>query len=138
MRVSRLMFWVSASLFAVLLLSVCGIIGCGAKVVPPPRAKNVPCGKTKINVTSNGVDRPAIYVCDNDVVSWKPDQGVTFTVHFDPTNCPFSPCLDISDSNPRKVVNQPAELTVYKYTIWITANGVKNQIDPHVVGGGGN
>ena len=138
MRISRLIFRVSASLFAVFLLSACGIIGCGTKVVPPSGGKNIPCGKTKIKVSSNGVDLPAIYVCDNDDVAWKPDTGVTFTVHFDPANCPFNPCPDISDSNSRKVLNQPAELTVYKYTIWITANGVKNQIDPHVVGGGGN
>ena len=137
MRVSRLMFWVSASLLTVLLLSACGIIGCGFKG-PSTAGKNIPCGRTKVKVSSNGVDKPAIYVCDNDVVSWNPDRGVTFTVHFDPTNCPFSPCPDISDSNPRKVVNQPIELTVYKYTIWITANGVTNKIDPHVVGGGGN
>ena len=137
MRVSRLIFWVSASLLTVLSLSACGIIGGGSKGTPTA-GKNIPCGKTKVHVSSNGVDRPAIYVCDNDMVSWNPDQGVTFTVHFDPTNCPFSPCPDISDSNPRKVVNQPIELTVYKYTISITANGVTNKIDPHVVGGGGN
>ncbi|HMD43545.1 MAG TPA: hypothetical protein VKH45_10745, partial [Candidatus Acidoferrum sp.] len=83
MRVSRLMFWVSASLLTVLLLSACGIIGCGFKG-PSTAGKNIPCGRTKVKVSSNGVDKPAIYVCDNDVVSWNPDQGVNFTVHFDP------------------------------------------------------
>jgi hypothetical protein len=141
MRVSRLVFWVSGSLFAVLLLCILGSLGCGVK--PAFRAKKTKtfdCGNEQdIKVgpqKKNGVDKQAVYVCDGDQVVWQPETGVTFRVHFT-GDCPFtSSCTsDITDSTPQTAKTpQPTDLTVYKYKLTVNDTLV---FDPHVVGGGG-
>jgi len=92
------------------------------------------------------VDKDAVYVCADpgfNQVSWVAPQGVTFTVQFPstaPVDCPFSPCpARITDNTPQTVAPPPPNnvLTVYKYTITVTAGGSTNTYDPHVVTGGG-
>jgi len=134
MRVSRIMPWALAGLFVAVMLVALGTTSCTStpKVSPPPHTKNVKC-TTKINVDpSDGVDHKAVYVCDGDTLQWDNPHNATFTVHF-PGDCPFNPCPDISDSNPRAIKTLPADITVYKYNIIV--NTVLH--DPHVVGGGG-
>ena len=144
MRVSRLVFRVSASLLAVLLLCVLGNLGCGGQPSVQPsgqvkKPKKFDCGKEQdITVDlqkKNAVDKQAVYVCDQDPVVWKPATGVTsFAVHFT-GDCPFTSCAsDITDSTPQTVATQPKDLTVYKYNLTVNGNLV---FDPHVVGGGG-
>jgi hypothetical protein len=140
MRVSRLMFWVSSSLFAVLLLCILGSLGCDVKpAVQAKKPKSFPCGNgqdIKVDLQKkNGVDKQAVYVCDGDPVVWKPANGVTsFAVHFT-GDCPFTSCAtDITDSTPQTAATQPTDLTVYKYKLTINGTQV---FDPHVVGGGG-
>ena len=149
MLVSRVVFWGSSSLFAVLLLFVLGTNGCRPKpllVKRPQGTRIVPCA-TKIDVDVNtGVSNPhqAIYVCEDtgyDQVTWTipPLSGVkSFTVTFPPGHCPFNPCPDFTEKNPTGTVASalllPPNLTVYKYKI--TVNGGP-PIDPHVVAGGG-
>jgi hypothetical protein len=137
MRVSRLVFWVSVSLFAVLMLS---ILGCdGQSVVKAKKPKTFDCGNEqdiKVDLhKKNAVDKQAVYVCDQDPVVWKPANGVTsFAVHFT-GDCPFTSCVsDITDSTPQTAATQPKDLTVYKYNLTVNGNLVS---DPHVVGGGG-
>jgi hypothetical protein len=141
MRVSRLVFWVSVSLFAVLLLCILGnLAGGGQSVVRAKKQKTFDCGNERdITVDlqkKNAVDKQAVYVCDQDPVVWKPATGVTsFAVHFT-GDCPFTSCsYDITDSTPQTVATQPKDLTVYKYNLTVNGNLVS---DPHVVGGGGN
>jgi hypothetical protein len=138
MRASRHVFWGYAVLFALLLLFVLGTSGCKATLVQQAGTKILKCA-TKINVDpTNGVAQgdEAVYVCNDSnfkKVTWKADQGVTFTVHF-PGACPFNPCPDITDANPVATVGTlPFGLTVYKYTITVN----NKPFDPHVVGGGG-
>lgn len=136
MRVSRIILWALAGLFAVVLLLALGTTGCRPRFVPPPAGtKNVKC-TTKIIVDptkDQGVDHKAVYVCDGDTLEWDNPHSATFTVSFPSGDCPFNSCADITDSNPRPFKTLPAGLTVYKYTI--TVNGTS--YDPHVVGGGG-
>jgi hypothetical protein len=140
MRVSRLVFWVSSSLFAVLLLCILGSLGCGVQpAFKAKKPKTFDCGKEQdISVDlqkKNAVDKQAVYVCDGDPVVWKPANGVTsFKVHFT-GDCPFTSCAsDITDSTPQIAATQPTDLTVYKYSLTINGTQV---FDPHVVGGGG-
>jgi hypothetical protein len=140
MSVSRLVFWVSSSLFAVLLLCILGSLGCGVKPeVQAKKPKTFDCGKEQdITVDlqkKNGVDKQAVYVCDGDTVVWKPANGVnSFAVHFN-GDCPLTSCTsDITNNTPQTAATQPTELTVYKYTLIINGTQV---FDPHVVGGGG-
>ena len=141
MRVSRLGFWVSGSLFAVLLLCILGSFGCDMKpaAVNAKKTKTFDCGKEQdITVDlqkKNGVDKQAVYVCDGDTVVWKPANGVnSFVVHFT-GDCPLTSCTsDITNNTAQTAATQPAELTVYKYTLTINGTQV---FDPHVVGGGG-
>jgi hypothetical protein len=140
MRVSRLVFWVSSSLFAVLLLCILGSLGCGGQpAVKTKKPKTFDCGNNQVITVDlqkkNGVDKQAIYVCEGDPVVWKPATGVTsFKVEFN-DSCPFTSCAsDITDSTSQTVATQPTELTVYKYNL--TVNGTQ-VFDPHVVGGGG-
>lgn len=125
-----------ASLFVLILILTLGTGGC-SKNSPRFTSKKIDC-VTKITVDpTNGVDthQKAVYVCDGDTVKWDASHGVTFKVHFPPSACPFNPCPDITDAQPTAIVaTQPADLTVYKYTITVN-NGTP--IDPHVVGGGG-
>jgi hypothetical protein len=137
MRFSRIIFWGPTTLCALLLLLALGTGGCNMK---PKKGTQVrlACGAKHITVDpGTGVDQQhmAVYVCENDPVTWEaPPSVTTFTVHF-PGACPFTSCADISDSHPRITAKQPADLTVYKYTITVN-NGPP--FDPHVVGGGGN
>lgn len=134
MRVSRIMLWAPAGLFVVMLVAL-GTTGCTStpKVPQLLHTKNVNC-TTKIKVDpSEGVDHKAVYVCDGDTLQWDNPHNATFTVHF-PGDCPFNPCADISDSNPRPIKTLPSDITVYKYNI--TVNTVLH--DPHVIGGGGH
>ena len=140
MHVSRLVFWVPASLVAVLLLCILGNLGCGGQPkVRAKKTKKFDCGNEQdITVDAhnkNGVDKQAVYVCDQDQVVWKPAHGVTsFVVHFT-GDCPFTSCAsDITDSTPQTAATQPTDLTVYKYNLTINGNLLP---DPHVVGGGG-
>jgi hypothetical protein len=143
MHVSRLVFWVSASLVAVLLLCILGNLGCGGQPVvqtkQTKKTKTFDCGNEQdITVdlhNKNAVDKQAVYVCDQDQVVWRPAAGVTsFAVHFT-GDCPFTSCAsDITDSTPQTAATQPKDLTVYKYNLTVNGNLVS---DPHVVGGGG-
>jgi len=137
MRVSRLVFWVSASLFAVLLPCILGNLGCrGQPLAKAKKSKTCDCGNEQdITVDLKKVDKQAVYVCDQDPVVWKPATGATsFAVHFT-GGCPFTSCAsDITDSTPQTAATQPKDLTVYKYNLTVNGNLVS---DPHVVGGGG-
>jgi hypothetical protein len=139
MHFSRLMFR-CPSLLALLLLFGLGSSGCEKlEQHKAYKTRQFDCDNKTITVdVDNGVDKhhQAIYVCGGETVKWDAPPTVTsFTVHFDPGNCPFNPCPDISDSAPRTVSKQPYDLTVYKYTITVN-NGPPH--DPHVVGGGGS
>jgi hypothetical protein len=140
MRVSRLMFWGSVGLSAMALLLALATTGCGnggtPKGVTPHNTVNLSCTKSiKVDPGDKyGVDQHqrAVYICNGDTLKWDNPSSATFTVHF-PDDCPFSPCPDISDSQPRTIKPLPTDLTVYKYVI--TVNSVTRP-DPHVVGGG--
>ena len=138
MYFSRVVFG-GASLFVLLLILTLGTGGCSEKSpkVTFNTFKKIDC-VTKITVDpTSGVDthHKAAYVCEGDTVKWDAQHGVTFTVHFPPGACPFNPCQDITDTHATAIVApQPADLTLYKYTITVN-NG--SPIDPHVVGGGG-
>lgn len=142
MRLSRLMLRVPAVVFALPLLFALGTTGCNqlSKVGKTPGKRTLKC-ETTINVNpAHGVDKDAVYVCEDpgfNKVSWIAPQGVTFTIQF-PTNCPFNSCsTSITDSTPQTVAAQPADLTVYKYSIEIKTASGTHTFDPHVVGGGG-
>jgi hypothetical protein len=143
MYISRVVFG-GASLFVLLLILTLGTGGC-SKNAPeggsksPMLTKKIDCVKNITVDPTSGVDthQKAVYVCGGDTVKWDAHHGVTFTVHFPPGPgaCPFNPCPDITDTQPTAIVaTQPADLTVYKYTITVN-NG--SPIDPHLVGGGG-
>jgi hypothetical protein len=138
MHFSRVMFGRPSQL-ALLLLIGLGSSGCEKLEHKTYGTGQIHCGAKKITVDpGNGVDKhhQAVYVCGGDTVTWFAPPSVTsFTVHFVPGNCPFNPCPDISDGNPRTATAQPDDLTVYKYTITVN-NGPP--FDPHVVGGGGS
>jgi hypothetical protein len=124
-----------AGLFVLLSILTLGTGGCSGKS-SKLTSKKIDCVKTITVDPTSGVDthQKAVYVCGGDTVKWDAKHGETFTVHF-PGACPFNPCPDITDTQPTAIVaTQPADLTVYKYTITVN-NG--SPIDPHVVGGGG-
>lgn len=118
--------------FALILLVMLGASSC--KEV---RRKTVTfaCGDQTVDVnTSNGAQPQAVYVCEGDTVTWKPN-GHTFLVEFK-KDSPFA-------DNGKKFDNQHGksaktkhhtELTVYEYRI--TVDGT-NVFDPQVIGGGG-
>jgi hypothetical protein len=142
MRVSRIMLWVPAGLFVIVLLLALGTNGCKmAKFVPPAGKKELSC-TTKIKVDpSEGVikEHQAVYICDDanyNQVTWDPPSSVSsFTVQFT-GECPFTSCANIAYGHATvTVAPQPQyQLKVYKYTITVN-NGPAH--DPHVVGGGG-
>ena len=147
MRLSRSMLNVPTVLLGPLLVLTSGITG-GCQRAPATKTvgkRTLKCDTT-VKVTPgalHGVDKD-IYVCDDpnfNQVSWVAPQGVTFSVQFPstaPADCPFNPCpASITDSTPQTVGPQPADLTVYKYTITVTVGGKTTPYDPHVVGGGG-
>jgi hypothetical protein len=138
MHFSRVVFG-AAGLFVLLSILVLGIGGCSEKspkLTANKTTKKIDC-VTKITVDpTSGVDTHqfAVYICSGDTVTWDAKHGVTFTVQF-PGVCPFNSCPDITDTQPTAIVApQPADVTVYKYTITVN-NG--SPVDPHVVGGGG-
>jgi hypothetical protein len=140
MRVARLIVWSSPVLLTLVFLSAFQINGCGgqdsAKGGHRLENETVKCSTNIIVVpdpNGNGVDHKAVYVCDGGTLEWDNRNSATFKVHFT-DGCPFQSCADITDSSPRTVAPQPAELTVYHYII--TVNGKDH--DPHVVGGGHN
>lgn len=150
MRLSRSMLGLPIVLFGPLLVLALGITGGGCRPYAPKTAgkRTLNCDTT-IKVTPgalHGVDKDAAYVCDDpgfNHVSWVAPPGVTFSVQFPSTaavDCPFNPCpARITDSTPQTVAPQPtnAALTVYKYTITVTAGSSTHTYDPHVVTGGG-
>jgi hypothetical protein len=139
MRVSLVMFWVSAGLFAMLLLFSLGTGGCEKHVARTAGKKTLNCAsEIDVDAVKGVADKhQAIYVCDDaghNQVTWVLGPGVNFfTVQF-AGDCPFTSCAKISEAQPSIVKAQPTDLKVYKYTI--TVNGGAQQ-DPHVVGGGG-
>ncbi|HEX2661391.1 MAG TPA: hypothetical protein VHM93_01055 [Candidatus Acidoferrum sp.] len=152
MRLSRSMLIVPVTLFGPLLLLALWITaGCQPYAVKPPKTSGhsitLNCD-TQINVNPgpnhHGVDRD-VYVCDGDQVSFKAPANVTFTAQFAstaPADCPFNPCpASITNNTPSLTVSLPPSpynvLTVYKFTIDVTAGGTTTHYDPHVVGGGG-
>lgn len=147
MRLSPSMLGLPIALFGPLLVLALGITGgCRRPYAPKIAGKRTLNCDTTIKVTPgalHGVDKDA-YVCDDpgfNQVSWVAPQGVTFSVQFPSTaavDCPFNPCpATITDSTPQTVGPQPTGLTVYKYTITVTAGNSTHTYDPHVVGGGG-
>lgn len=143
MRVSRSMHWFHPGLFIVTLLVVLGTDGCWKQTVLVPPGKKLLACATEIDVQATSVQ--PVYVCNDNGfqrVTWQPGVGVnSFSVQFDPNDCPFSSCLGIayagaSATAPVSIVAQPPKLLkVYKYSIVINGNP---PLDPHVVGGGGN
>jgi hypothetical protein len=147
MRLSRPRLILLTAVFGPLLVLALGITGgCQRQYVTKVGKRTLNCDTT-IKVTPgalHGVDKDAVYVCDDqgfNQVTWVAPKGVTFTVKFlstAPTDCPFSPCpASITDNTPQTVAPQPPVLTVYEYTITVTAGSSSNTYDPHVVGGGG-
>jgi hypothetical protein len=139
MRISLVMFWVSAGLFAMLLLFSLGTGGCGKRSARTAGKRTFDCAsEIDVDAVKGVADKhEAIYVCGDaghNQVTWVLGPGVNFfTVQFT-GDCPFTSCVNISEDQPSTVKTQPNDLKVYKYTI--TVNGGP-QHDPHVVGGGG-
>ena len=146
MRLSRSMLGLPIALLGPLLVLALGITGgCQPSVRKTAGKRTLDCDTT-VKVTPgalHGVDKAAIYVCDDPTynqVSWVADKGVTFSVQFPSTDCPFNPCPpSITDSTPQTVapLGQNPPLKVYKYTINVTVGGSTTPYDPHVVTGGG-
>ena len=136
MRFSRILFG-RAGLFALPLFLII-VEGCDKvhKVQTPPKAprsKTYDCLDVNVQVDpSNGVDKKAVYVCEDNTVTWTAQPGVTFTIKFQ--DCPFHDCVTFSSGVPSKKALHFNELTVFKYTITVN----NKPFDPHVVGGGGN
>ena len=124
--------------FGAVLLVMWGVSGCGKKEVKGPA---VQCGNKTVTV---GVPVPpattpatpeAVYVCEDDVVTWAPAGNVeTFEVEFK-KDYPFvgnAKKFHKGDPPSPKTKKQKPGLTVYEYKL--TVNG--QPYDPQVVGGG--
>lgn len=131
MHFSRVMLG-AASLFALQSLLDLGPSGRGQD--KKYTAVSIKCEDQKITVTNSGVDLPhfVVYVCENYIIEWDNPNHLKFKVHF-LSKCPFSPCQDVTDSNPRKISKQPEGIGWYPYFIVVG----DEKFDPHVIGGGG-
>ena len=93
------------------------------------------CGNHAVKVnTTNGAQPQAVYVCDDDTVTWDAD-GHTFVVEFK-NDSPFEDGgkkFDNAHPNSGKSKHH-TQLTVYEYRITVDTNHV---FDPQVIGGGG-
>jgi hypothetical protein len=133
MNSTRFMFSVS-SLLALFLIIASGCNVSRPKSVPPP------CGSKTFKVDpTQGVIPAAVYICEDDFVTWDPN-GHTFKVHFDNNESPFkdnSTDFDNTKNKPTKGGKKsPDDVTVYKFKIDVV--DVNKTFDPHVVVGGGN
>jgi hypothetical protein len=124
----------AASWFALALILVVGAGGCTKG--PAGFVEKPYCGDKTVNVNTNtGADPQAVYVCDNDTVTWIPNPStVSFLVEFK-KDSPFN------DGN-KKFANGNSKsdhtkhhdkIKVYEYRI--TVNGQLFD-DPQVIGGG--
>lgn len=128
MRLFRILFGgaglVALSLFLIM------VAGC-PKSQKPQRTKTFNCDDVSVQVDpKNGVDKKAVYVCEDNTVTWNAPPGVNFSIRFQ--DCPFVDCNTFTNGVPSKKALYFTELRVFKYTI--TVNNVP--FDPHVVGGG--
>jgi hypothetical protein len=121
-------------IFGAMLVLMFGGTGCGRGNRPQV---TYDCGQTVIVDAQMGVIKKhqAVYLCEGKTLEWQAQGGETFTVEFDPKNCPFESCPIINNAAPKSPSGKHFDyLTVFKYTI--TVNG--KAYDPHVVGGGGH
>jgi hypothetical protein len=121
--------------FTLVLLLVLGASGCEQLGIKKKIVK-FDCGNQTVHVDPNeGANPQAVYVCEDDTVTWSPD-GHKFVVEFKKD----SPFVD----GGKKFDNQHAtsnktkkhyKLTVYEYKITVDDAHV---FDPQVIGGGGH
>ena len=117
---------------AMVLFLILAANGCEKKAANPAVPK---CGDKTVNVnTNNGAEPEAVYVCEDDTVTWNPN-GLTFVVEFK-KDSPFKDDDKHFDNAKHKSqkTKHHDKLKVYEYRI--TVNGVA--FDPQVIGGGGN
>src|SRR5712691_2657125 len=93
------------------------------------------CGDQTVKVNpTNGAQPQAVYVCEDDTVTWEAD-GHTFVVEFK-DDSPFEDGgkkFDNAHPNSGKSKHH-TQLTVYEYRITVDT---KHVFDPQVIGGGG-
>lgn len=124
----------AASRLALALLLTFGATGCKEHKYGK-NTRTFSCGNQPVDVnTANGANPPAVYVCEDDIVTWNPN-GHTFLVEFKKD----SPFVDggrkFDNGNPKSAkTKHHDQLTVYEYQITVDSHVFT---DPQVVGGGG-
>ncbi len=137
-------------LFAILLFVAMAISGCKKEHLFSAYA----CGDITIHVDPSYntdsyptyVDHKVVYLCANNegnyTITWVPGPNVSsFQVVFVGPDLPFGPATTTFGTGGRSTtpsLNDPGQLTVFKYNLSLTdKSGKTYESDPHVVGGGG-
>jgi hypothetical protein len=125
--------YVGGICFVLVLLLAFEVTGCQKK--REPKAVTLPCSKETVIDTSKGTRPKAIYLCEGDTLTWKPD-GHTFKVEFTKE----SPFVDGDKEFHNGKETSSAKkhddvLTVYEYVVTVDGHLVN---DPQVIGGGGH
>lgn len=119
---------------ALILLLALGASGCKEMKIQKKTVTFI-CGDQTVDVnTRNGAQPQAVYVCEDDTVTWNPN-GHTFLVEFK-KDSPFVDDGKKFDNGHAKSAKTKhhTQLTVYEYRITVDTTNI---FDPQVIGGGG-